>query len=77
MPWLVAVAVLLIVPGVILSFVLPIIGGLMLGALALDYLIAPGDERRPRLGPLAQVSIAALAAGLIGGLIAIGAWIDK
>jgi hypothetical protein len=77
MPWLVVVAVLLVVPGVILSFVLPAIGGLMLAVLALDYTLAPGDEIRPKLHPLTQVVIAALLAAVIGGVIALGAWFDK
>ena len=74
MPWLVVMAVVLVVPGTALSIALGGIGLLMLLALGVDYLVARGGSTdRPAVA--VQLGVAVAVALVLGAAIGLGAWI--
>ena len=76
-PGVVALAVLLVVPGTALSIAFSAIGLIMLAALGLDWMARTDGETdgARRLPVLAQLGIGVGAAAAVGGAIALGAWI--
>ena len=77
-PWVLLVAVLLVVPGTLLSIALGGIGLLMLLLLLADAAFnrtTTRDSARNNLSVVAQVGLAAVIAGVLGGLIAVVAWV--
>lgn len=76
-PWTVVIAVVLVVPGTLLSIVFGAIGAVILIALALDYAVRRGGTTGPaRRTPLVvQVGVGVGVAAAIGAAITLGAWI--
>ena len=72
--WLLVVAVLLVVPGTLLSVAFGGIGLVVLLMLMVDFLLARATKAssdRPSLGVAAQLGLAAGVAAAVGGVIAL------
>lgn len=72
--WLLVVAVLLVVPGTLLSVAFGGIGIVLLLMLMVDFLLAKvtkASSERPSLGVAAQLVLAAAVAAAVGGVIAL------
>lgn len=76
--WLLIVAILLVVPGTLLSVAFGGVGIVLLLMLLVDFLLAKGTKSssdRPALGVAAQLSLTCVLAASVGGLIALVAWV--
>lgn len=76
--WLLAVAVLLVVPGVLLSVAFGGVGLVLLVMLFVDWLLAKATKsygKRPALGVASQIALAGVLAATVGGVIALVAWL--
>lgn len=76
-PWVVATGVVLVVPGTLLSIAFTAIGAVMLAALAADYFARGGGAHgsRRRLPVATQLGLGVGGMAIVGGCIALGAWI--
>lgn len=76
--WLLVAAVLLVVPGTLLSIAFGGIGLVLLLMLLVDFLLAKvskSSSDRPSLGLAAQLGLAAVLAAAVGGAIGLVAWL--
>jgi len=76
--WLLAVAVLLVIPGTLLSVAIGGVGVVLLVMFLMDFMLAKAtrsSDNRPALGVLAQIALAGVLAAAVGGVIALVAWV--
>jgi len=76
--WLPAVAVLLVIPGTLLSVAIGAVGVVLLFMFLVDFVLAKAtrfSDDRPALGVLSQIALAGVLAAIVGGVIALVAWV--
>lgn len=76
--WLLIVAILLVMPGTLLSVAIGGVGLVLLLMLLVDFLLAKttkSSSDHPSLGVAAQLALAGVMAAAVGGLIGLVAWL--